>query len=332
MQRERERAEGSVPCFRYYLHQSDEQRGGGRQGGMWHRHFLDICRVWLSREATPREPSGFEVCEAPGLESQGDFICYLISNFSFVQDLNDVEPVCIGFSPAKVLSVSPPCGWGKGLSPAARPRQPLLQLLGFSWAVRGFGAFVPYRWSQTMVAPSTSPGCAWFPSCAVRALRGMQAAKIPQGFVPSGRKGRDRLPLPTAKEATEKLGCPQLEQPRGLSYLGPSSGAAVTGVWCRDTLPLHQDCSGGVVLEGTTAPRDPAHAHVGLSPSFAASVMLQASLESIVPTLARRAGSKAAVTRHACCSQDCCSACFDTMMPRSTTGSSIMRHDPFSLG
>lgn len=202
-----------MPCFRYCLHQSDEQRGGGRQGGMWHRHFLDICRVWLSREATPREPSGFEVCEAPGLKSQGDFICYLISNFSSVQDLNDVEPVCTGFSPAKVLSVSPLRGWGKGLSPVARPRQPLLQLLGFSWAVRGFGAFVPYRWSQTMVAPAPARAVLGSPAAlCVHSEECKQPKFLRDLFLLAGKDGTG-CPCPRPRKQQRNLVVPSWSSP-----------------------------------------------------------------------------------------------------------------------
>lgn len=74
---------------------------------MWHKHFLGLFRVWLAREATLRELSGLQVREP------------LMS-----QKSSDIDPVCIGFTLAKVLSVSPLHGWGKGLSSEARPHQP----------------------------------------------------------------------------------------------------------------------------------------------------------------------------------------------------------------
>lgn len=57
--------------------------------------------------------SSLQVCEPP----------YPVSK---VKVSRDIDPVCIGFTPAKVLSVSPLCsqGRGKGVDSKAGPRQP----------------------------------------------------------------------------------------------------------------------------------------------------------------------------------------------------------------
>lgn len=47
---------------------------------MWHRHFLELFRVWLSREAAPRELSRLQVCEAPTTQKSRGF--YLLSQIS----------------------------------------------------------------------------------------------------------------------------------------------------------------------------------------------------------------------------------------------------------
>lgn len=128
--------------------------------------------------------------------------------------------------------------------------------------------FVPDRGSQTLVAPSTSPGCACLPSpsagLAVCALGRMHPAEIPQGFIPPGmkRKGQGRLPLPTAKEVAEKPSQPWLERPRGLLHLGPRLG-------CRSPQACRRAALVGLPWRGTTVPKDPVCARFRLSPGFA---------------------------------------------------------------
>lgn len=47
---------------------------------MWHRYFLEMFRVWLSREAAPRELSGLQVREPPMAQKSRGF--YLLSQIS----------------------------------------------------------------------------------------------------------------------------------------------------------------------------------------------------------------------------------------------------------
>ena len=200
---------------------------------MRHRHFLEMFGVWLSRGAAPRQLHGLQVREPPTTQKSRGFD--LLSQISPLCKVLVTLTLCALGSPPPKSCLCPRCAAGEGGSPLrpdlTSPEPPL----GFQPGGRGIGVFVPSRGSQTMVAPSTSPGCAWLPSpsagLAVRALGGMHPAEIPQGFVPPGRKGKGRggPPLPTAKEAAEKLGQPQLEQPRGLSHLGPQLGCRRPG-------------------------------------------------------------------------------------------------------
>lgn len=158
---------------------------------MWHRHFLEMFRVWQSREAAPRELSSLQVREPPH-DSKVRGILFVISNFSSMQGFSDIDVHWV--HPCQRSSLCPHCAAGERGSPLrpdlTSPEAPL----GFQPGGRGIGVFVPDRGSQTMVAPSTSPGCACLPSpsagLAVRALGGMHPDEIPQGFIPPGRKGK----------------------------------------------------------------------------------------------------------------------------------------------
>lgn len=44
---------------------------------MWHWHFLEVFRVWLSREAAPREFSQLQVHQPLPTQKSWYFICYL---------------------------------------------------------------------------------------------------------------------------------------------------------------------------------------------------------------------------------------------------------------
>lgn len=180
-------------CFRYHLHRSMMNGGvGGGREGCGTGIFLELFRVWLSREAAPRELSSLQVREPPTTQKSGGF--YLLSQISPPCKVLVTLTLCALGSPLPKSSLCPHYAAGERGSPPrpdlASPEPPL----GFQPGGRGIGVFVPDRGSQTTVAPSTSPDCACPPSpsagLAVRALGGMHPAEIPQGFIPPGRKGK----------------------------------------------------------------------------------------------------------------------------------------------
>lgn len=192
------------------------------------------------------------------------------------------------------------------------------------------------------LSPVDGPRRWWLPAPA-RAVLGSPAALCVHSeecsqpkflrdlFLLAGKDGAG-CPCPQPRKQQRNLVVPSWSSPGVYHTWDPAQVPASQWFGAERLSPCIRTALVGLFWSGTTAPRDPAHAHVGLSPSFAVSVMFQGRLESIDPTLAQRAGSKAGVTHHVCCSQGCCSACFDRTTPRRTTGSSITRHGPFSLG
>lgn len=206
------------------------------------------------------------------------------------------------------------------------------------------GVFVPARGSQTMVAPSTRPGCAWLPSpsasLAVRALRGMHPGEIPQGFVPPGRKGKGGggLPLPTAKEAAEKHGWPQLERPRGLSHLGPQLGCRHPRGLLRGDPLLAAGLPWWGCLRGDHRLQRPHAWPLQAQPQFCSEPNAPGQVgehRSRPGTQSRGRGDK--VKEGWCFTprlllSGLLQCLFYRVKPRSMTGSGITRHGPFSLG
>lgn len=107
-------------------------------------------------------------------------------------------------------------------------------------------------------------------------------------------KGREEAgcPCPRPRKQQRNMVGPSWSGPGAYHIWDPNSGAGIPGACCGETLSLQQGCRGGVASEGTTDSKDPMHGHFRLSPSFAASPMLQGRLESTGPALARRAGDE----------------------------------------
>lgn len=139
-----------------------------------------------------------------------------------MQGFGTIDPVCIGFTPTKVLCVPIVGDRGSFLRLALNsPEFPL----GFQPGSLGTGVLVPVRGSQATVAPSTSLGCAWLPSPAAALLHVSseectQLKFLRDLFLLAGKRP-GQLPLPVAKEVVEKTCGPPLECPRDLSLLGP---------------------------------------------------------------------------------------------------------------
>lgn len=118
----KERAKRFVLCFRYLLHSS--VTGGGVEGAGRYvalAFFGDVQGLATQGSCSKGVQPITSTLVPP--DSKNHIILFVISNFSSMQSFGNIDPVCIGFIPTKVLCV-PICSWGRELFSEAGPQQP----------------------------------------------------------------------------------------------------------------------------------------------------------------------------------------------------------------
>ena len=161
-----------------------------------------------------------------------------------MQGFSDIDPVRIGFTPAKVLSVSPLCSWGRGLSSEAGPHQPRAPIRVSARRSGGLGSLSPVEGPRQWWLPAPAQAVLGSPaplpaSLCVHSEECTQPKFLRDLFLLAG-KGRDEAgrPCPQPRKRQRNLVSPSWSSPGVYHTWDPSSGAGVLGACCRETLSL----------------------------------------------------------------------------------------------